>query len=122
MLIMENKKYKVLFLGGGFMGEEAERVLKTIDTIELIILGEQAVKDFDFLLSVSYPHRIDLAVYSQAKVAAINLHSGALPKQRGYHPLNWALIWGDKIGGVTLHKTAESIDSGDIIIQYQFEI
>lgn len=97
------------------MGAEALRVLKTIPEVEIVEHGV-----FDIVLSVSYPHRIPAEFLEECR--AVNLHSGLLPKQRGYHPLNWALIWGDKKCGVTLHKTAESIDSGDVILQEAFDV
>lgn len=118
----KEKTMRVLLFQGGFMGAEALRVLKTIPNVKLVEQGVDGIKfeEFDIMLSVSYPHRIDRGILEKCK--AVNLHSGLLPKQRGYHPLNWAIIWGDKKCGVTLHKTAESIDSGDIIVQEAFNI
>lgn len=113
------KTHKVCLAYGGFMGEEARRVLETLPNVELV-LEWKGKPDADFFLTVSYPRRV--LVEDMEGIRAINLHTGFLPKQRGYHPLNWALIWGDRMGGVTLHKTAESIDSGDILVQRGFEI
>lgn len=109
--------YKVKFLGQGVMGEEALRVLKTERNVELVEDGE-----YDVLLVASWSKRIEQEVIDKAKICSVNIHSGLLPRQRGYHPLNWAIIWGDQVCGVSLHMIAESIDSGDIVLQKAFTI
>lgn len=43
------------------------------------------------------------------------IHDSLLPKYRGFAPLNWAIINGEKNTGATLFRIAEGIDSGDII-------
>lgn len=111
-------KYKVKFLGSGFMADEAQRVIAELPNIDLVM----GVWDCDILLTVSHAHRLNDEWLKAPRIGAINVHSGLLPKQRGYHPLNWALIWGDRNCGVTLHKLAESIDAGDIIHQIPFPI
>lgn len=114
------QKLKIKLLHGGFIGKRAFQILYALHCRQTIELVEG--DDYDILITASYPKRITPEEIAKAKIASLNLHTGLLPKQRGYHPLNWALIWGDKQGGLTLHKTAESIDSGDIVMSCPFNI
>lgn len=56
------------------------------------------------------------------KRGCINLHGGKLPDYRGVAPINWQIINGEKEGGCCILYVDEGIDTGDIIIQKQYEI
>lgn len=47
----------------------------------------------------------------------INVHSSLLPKYRGAAPINWAVLNGDAVSGVTIMDMAHELDAGDIIAQ-----
>lgn len=75
----------------------------------------------DILVVASYHKRISSHV---AKLAAraVNLHPSLLPQYRGATPSNWALIFGEKMTGVTLHRLARHYDAGEILLQRSLEI
>lgn len=75
----------------------------------------------DVLVVASYHKKISSHVAKLAK-RAVNLHPSLLPKYRGPTPSNWALIFGEKETGVTLHRLARHIDAGDILLQRVLEI
>jgi methionyl-tRNA formyltransferase len=52
----------------------------------------------------------------------INIHPSLLPKYRGAAPINWTIINGEKIAGVTIMKMNEGIDSGDMLLQEETPI
>ena len=52
----------------------------------------------------------------------INVHSSLLPRYRGAAPINWAILNGDDISGVTIMHMATELDAGDIISQAQTPI
>ena len=52
----------------------------------------------------------------------INVHSSLLPKYRGAAPINWAVINGETVSGVTIMHMATELDAGDIIAQESTEI
>jgi len=52
----------------------------------------------------------------------INLHASLLPDYRGAAPINWAIINGEKITGITTFFIRREIDTGDIILSEQVEI
>ena len=46
---------------------------------------------------------------------SINVHSSILPKYRGAAPINWAILNGESVTGVTIMYMAAQLDAGDII-------
>ena len=47
---------------------------------------------------------------------SINVHSSILPKYRGAAPINWAILNGDSVTGVTIMYMAKELDAGDVIL------
>ncbi len=62
------------------------------------------------------------SVYSQAKLGAFNIHGSLLPKYRGAAPIQWAIINGEKVSGVTSFLLKEKVDTGEILQTKQVEI
>lgn len=50
-------------------------------------------------------------------VACLNVHASLLPKYRGAAPINWALIRGEKVTGVTIMWMEYGLDSGPVFLQ-----
>ena len=50
------------------------------------------------------------------------MHGSLLPQYRGAAPIQWAVLNGDKISGVTIQRMAEGVDTGDILAKAQTEI
>ncbi|MBI2599915.1 methionyl-tRNA formyltransferase [Candidatus Daviesbacteria bacterium] len=61
-------------------------------------------------------------IISLPKYGCIAFHESLLPKYRGFAPINWAVINGEKYSGVTLFYLDSGIDSGDIIDQIKIPI
>ena len=47
----------------------------------------------------------------------INVHASLLPKYRGAAPIQWAVINGEKVSGVTTMQMNEGLDTGDMILK-----
>ena len=47
----------------------------------------------------------------------VNVHSSLLPKYRGSAPINWAILNGERVTGVTIQRMVRDMDAGDIILQ-----
>lgn len=62
------------------------------------------------------------SVLSIPKCGTINLHGSLLPKYRGAAPINWAIINGDKMTGLTTFIIVPEIDTGAILMQREIEI
>ncbi len=61
-------------------------------------------------------------VYTLPKLGAFNLHGSLLPKYRGAAPIQWAIINGEKITGVTTFFLERKVDTGNIILQREIVI
>lgn len=57
------------------------------------------------------------AVWNMPQFGTFNLHASLLPQYRGAAPINWAIINGEKLTGVTTFFLQHKIDTGDIIDQ-----
>jgi methionyl-tRNA formyltransferase len=61
-------------------------------------------------------------VWSMPAIGTFNIHASLLPDYRGAAPINWALINGEKITGVTSFFLRHQIDTGDILLQEKINI
>ncbi len=52
----------------------------------------------------------------------VNIHPALLPIGRGPWPMPQYILWGHKKSGVTIHKIAEGLDTGDILLQEEFAL
>lgn len=57
------------------------------------------------------------AVWNMPPRGTFNLHASLLPQYRGAAPINWAIINGEKVTGVTTFFLQHEIDTGNIIFQ-----
>ncbi|MBM3423167.1 MAG: methionyl-tRNA formyltransferase [Chlorobi bacterium] len=55
-------------------------------------------------------------VYNLASSGAFNLHASLLPAYRGAAPVNWAIIRGETVTGITTFFLQERVDTGSIIL------
>ena len=62
------------------------------------------------------------AVWAMPKMGTINLHGSLLPQYRGAAPINWAVINGETMTGVTTFFIEKEIDTGNIIFSENIEI
>ena len=70
----------------------------------------------DILVVVAYGRILPDDILAVPKYGAINVHGSLLPKYRGAAPIQWAVLNGDKITGVTTMYLASEMDTGDISI------
>jgi methionyl-tRNA formyltransferase len=61
-------------------------------------------------------------VWNMPPLGTVNLHASLLPDYRGAAPINWAIINGEKVTGVTTFKLKHEIDTGDILLQEKMHI
>jgi len=52
----------------------------------------------------------------------VNLHPSLLPRHRGPSPIQWALVCGDRITGVTTMLLDEGMDTGPILLQERTQV
>ena len=76
----------------------------------------------DILVVVAYGRILPDDILTLPKYGAINVHGSLLPKYRGSAPIQWAVLNGDKVTGVTTMHLASEMDTGDIIYTAETEI
>ncbi len=61
-------------------------------------------------------------IFKIPRLGSINLHASLLPKYRGAAPINWAIIKGEKVSGITTFFLDDKVDTGSIILQKEIQI
>jgi len=88
---------------------------------------DQAIKKLksfnaDLFVVIAYGKILSQAVLDLPKIMPINVHSSLLPKYRGAAPINWAIIHGETLTGVSIIKMSKRMDAGDIVAQLEVAI
>ena len=91
------------------------------------IKSEDSIKylkslDLDLMVVVAYGQILSKDVLDIPKYGCINVHASLLPRLRGAAPINWSIVNGDKITGVTTMKMDVGLDTGDMIKKIIVEI
>jgi methionyl-tRNA formyltransferase len=61
-------------------------------------------------------------VFSVPRLGSICFHPSLLPKYRGASAINWALIKGESVTGLTLFWVDQGIDTGPILLQKEVKV
>lgn len=61
-------------------------------------------------------------VWKMPRLGTFNLHAALLPQYRGAAPINWAVINGEKMTGVTTFMIDKDMDTGGIIFRQECRI
>lgn len=76
----------------------------------------------DLIVVVAYGKILPENILKIAKYGCINGHASLLPKYRGASPIQWAIVCGEKVTGVTTMFMDVGLDTGDILETVQTEI
>ena len=76
----------------------------------------------DIMVTCAYGQMLSQEVLDMCPYGVINVHGSLLPKYRGAAPIQWAIINGDKVTGITILKTMIGMDDGPIILKEELEI
>ena len=69
----------------------------------------------DILVVVAYGRILPDDILAVPPLGAVNVHGSLLPKYRGAAPIQWAVLNGDEVTGVSTMYLASEMDSGDLI-------
>ncbi|HEX3038415.1 MAG TPA: methionyl-tRNA formyltransferase [Oscillospiraceae bacterium] len=91
--------------------------LRNQEAIELI-------KDLhpECIVVVAYGKILPKEILDIPQMGCINVHASLLPKYRGAAPIQWCVINGEKVTGVTTMYMGEGIDTGDMLQTVKTEI
>lgn len=76
----------------------------------------------DVIVVVAYGKILPVNILQIPKFGCINVHGSLLPKYRGASPIQYAVLNGDKVTGVTTMYMGEGLDTGDILLKAETEI
>jgi methionyl-tRNA formyltransferase len=76
----------------------------------------------DAVVIIAYGQIIPEHLIQIPRLGWINLHASLLPKYRGAAPINWAILNGEKITGVTTMRIDAGLDTGPILLKRETEI
>lgn len=82
------------------------------------------VKDLkpDVICVVAYGKILPQELLDIPKFGSINVHGSLLPKYRGAAPIQWAVLNGDKVTGITTMYMDAGMDTGDMILKQEVKI
>ncbi len=86
------------------------------------IPGKLVDSGAELLVVVAYGLFLPRALLEAFPLGAVNLHFSLLPAYRGAAPLNWAIIRGERVTGVSTFRLTSRMDAGPIYLQRELEI
>lgn len=72
--------------------------------------------DPELIVVAAYGRILPEDILQAPRLGSINVHSSILPKYRGAAPINWAILNGDSMTGVSIMYMAKELDAGDVIL------
>lgn len=108
------------------LGETASRLGIPVHYVEKIRNPEsvELIRSIapDVIFVFGFSQLISKEILDIPRLGCVGTHPALLPKNRGRHPLIWALVEGLPESGLTFFYLDEGADSGDILWQKSFPI
>lgn len=76
----------------------------------------------EIIVVVAYGKILPKVLLDLPPMGCVNVHGSLLPKYRGAAPIQWAVIKGEKVSGVTTMFLGEGVDTGDMLLKAETEI
>ena len=76
----------------------------------------------ELIVVVAYGKILPQEILDMASHGCINVHASLLPQYRGAAPIQWAILQGEEVTGVTIMQMDAGLDTGDIITAVETEI
>ena len=73
-------------------------------------------KNIDLIIVFAFSQFLSERILKLPKQGCFNIHTSLLPKYRGAAPIQYALLNGDPLTGITIQKMAKKMDAGDIAL------
>ena len=76
----------------------------------------------DLTVVAAYGKILPKDILDVAPLGNVNVHGSLLPEYRGSAPIQWSVINGDTVIGITTMFMAEGMDTGDMIMKFELPI
>ena len=80
-------------------------------------IGELRKYKADVMVVIAFGQILPKEILQMTPYGCINVHASLLPKYRGAAPIQWAVIDGEKVSGVTTMQMDEGLDTGDMLLK-----
>jgi len=97
--------------------DEGFRVLEPESARSEDFVEEIAGLGADLSVVVAYGQILSREVLDVPALGSVNLHASLLPALRGAAPINWSIVRGDTVTGVTVMRMVEQMDAGPVLFQ-----
>jgi methionyl-tRNA formyltransferase len=98
------------------------KILQPANINDFSFLNELTAIKPDMIVVVAYGKILPQHILKLPPFGCINVHASLLPKYRGAAPIQWAIINGEELTGVTTMLMDKGLDTGDIMLQEKTEI
>lgn len=71
----------------------------------------------DIMVVIAFGQILPKEILEMTPYGCVNVHASLLPKYRGAAPIQWAVINGEKVSGVTTMQMDEGLDTGDMLLK-----
>ena len=78
--------------------------------------------DADIMVVVAFGQILPKEILEMCPYGCVNVHASLLPKYRGAAPIQWAIIDGEEVTGVTTMQMDEGLDTGDMLLKVEIPI
>ena len=79
-------------------------------------------KKADLFVVTAFGQLLPKEILELPRYGCVNIHASLLPAYRGAAPIQWAIIDGQRISGITTMQMDEGLDTGDILRRYPLEL
>lgn len=76
----------------------------------------------DLCVSGAFGQILSQEVLDVPPMGTVNVHASLLPRHRGAAPIQWSILSGDAVAGVTTMFTDKGIDTGDMLLKAETPI
>ena len=76
----------------------------------------------DIMVVVAFGQILPKAILEMTPYGCVNVHASLLPKYRGAAPIQWSIIDGEEVTGVTTMQMNEGLDTGDMLLKTEVPI
>lgn len=76
----------------------------------------------DIFVVAAFGQILSGEILKMPRFGCVNIHASLLPRYRGAAPIQWAILNGEKVTGVTIMQMDEGIDTGDMLFKKEVPI
>lgn len=76
----------------------------------------------DIIVVIAFGQILPKEILEMTPFGCVNVHASLLPKYRGAAPIQWAVIDGEEVSGVTTMQMDEGLDTGDMLLKTEIRL